>query len=265
MAFPARAIESRRVIARGFFIGIALTLSVNAHAVTAPVGSTPGSFAVSAHGGATYAIPIAAPPGTAGLTPQISLSYDKQIRNDLVGVGWSIGGLSIITRCGTTIAIDGVKGGVYHDSRDRFCLDGQRLINVSGAYGANGTEYRTERESFHKIYSYGVAGNGPAFFKVTAPNGTESEYGATPDSRIEAAPKNGVPQTVVRLWVLNKVQDIKGNYFTITYDEDNANGEYRPTRIDYTGSVGTNGVRSHIPTTATIRTIHVKLPRLKNN
>ena len=69
MAFPARTIISRRALARGFFMGVAFALSVNAHAVTAPVGSTPGSFAVNAHGGATYTIPIVAPPGTAGITP----------------------------------------------------------------------------------------------------------------------------------------------------------------------------------------------------
>jgi hypothetical protein len=37
---------------------------------------------------------------------------------------------------------------------------------IGGAYGADGAEYRTERESFTKVISYGTAGNGPAWFKA---------------------------------------------------------------------------------------------------
>src|SRR6266568_6312359 len=117
----------------------------------------------------------------AGTAPSSALTYSKQVDNPLVGVGFSISGLSIIRRCGSTIALDGVKGGVYYDSRDRFCLDGQRLIAVNGVYGAHGTEYRTERESFAKIFSYdtsvcgldnGLApSSGPACFKVQNKDG----------------------------------------------------------------------------------------------
>src|SRR5262249_25437385 len=126
----------------------------------------------------------------------------------------------------------------YHDSRDRFCLDGQRLIAVNGAYGAHGTEYRTERESFAKIFSYGIAGTGPNYFVVTAKDGTVSEYGNSADSRIEAV-KNGVVQPTIRLWALNKVQDTRGNYYAVTYEKNTPaelTGEYRPKQIDYTGN-----------------------------
>src|SRR6266571_2055413 len=223
-----------------------VVLSLAAQAATAPVGATPGSFSVNSDGGANYMIPIQIPPGSAGMAPGIALTYSKQVDNPLVGVGFSISGLSIISRCGSTIALDGVKGGVYHDSRDRFCLDGQRLIAVNGVDGAHGTEYRTERGSFARIFSYDTSvcgldngaapSSGPACFKVFSKDGTVSEYGVSPDSRIQAAPKNGVVQTTVRLWALNKVQDTRGNYYIVSYAEDNTNGEYRPLRIDYTGN-----------------------------
>jgi hypothetical protein len=37
-----------------------------------------------------------------------------------------------------------VKGGVNYDDNDRYCLDGQRLIAISGQNGKSGSEYRTE-------------------------------------------------------------------------------------------------------------------------
>ncbi len=231
-------------------VSFSAVLSLAAQAATAPVGATPGSFSVDPNGGANYTIPIQISPGSAGMAPSIALTYSKQVDNPLVGVGFSISGLSIISRCGGTIALDGAKGGVYYDSRDRFCLDGQRLIAVNGADGAHNTEYRTERESFARIFSYDTSvcgldngaapSSGPACFKVFSKDGTVSEYGVSPDSRIQAAPKNGVVQTTVRLWALNKVQDTRGNYYTIQYEENiptEITGEYRPVRIDYTGNV----------------------------
>jgi hypothetical protein len=52
--------------------------------------------------------------------------------------------LTLLNRCSKTIAIDGVKGGVNYDDNDRYCLDGQRLIAISGQNGKSGSEYRTE-------------------------------------------------------------------------------------------------------------------------
>jgi hypothetical protein len=39
-------------------------------------------------------------------------------------------------------------GGVNYDDNDRYCLDGQRLIAISGQNGKSGSEYRTEIETF---------------------------------------------------------------------------------------------------------------------
>ena len=201
-----------------------------AYAATA-VGATPGSFKVSETGAATYSIPLTVPPGTAGMTPTLSLNYNSQGGNGPLGVGWSLGGLSAISRCPATIVQDGFKGGINYDGNDRYCLDGQRLVAVSGAYGADGTEYRTETEGYTRVVSYGWAGNGPASFKAWTKSGQIVEYGNTEDSRIEA---QGKP--TVRLWNANKISDTKGNYIAMSYSEDNANGEAYVSRIDYTGN-----------------------------
>ena len=62
------------------------------------------------------------------MAPTLSLNYNSQSGNGPLGVGWSLGGLSAITRCPATYAQDGFKGGINYDGNDRFCLDGQRLV-----------------------------------------------------------------------------------------------------------------------------------------
>jgi len=195
---------------------------------------TPGGIAVTESGAATYSIPIQVPPGIAGMEPRLELVYNSQGGNGLLGMGWSLSGLSHITRCPRTPAQDGVliKGTVNFDADDRYCLDGQRLIKIAGAAdGADGAEYRSERESFARITSHGVAGVGPAYFKVQTKAGQTIEFGLTADSRIEAQGK-----TSVAVWALNKITDTKGNYLAVAYTEDNANGEFYPLNINYTGN-----------------------------
>jgi len=203
-------------------------------AATVP-GATPGSHQVSPSGAFTYTIPIATPPGTAGIEPKLSLAYNSQGGNGLLGMGWSLAGLSVMHRCPRTVAQDGVLGGVNYDGNDRYCLDGQRLVAISGAYGADGTEYRTETESHSRIVSYGSQGSGPFWWKVWTKSGQIIEYGNTADSRIEAQGK-----TAVMLWALNRLADTVGNYLTVSYIEDNASGQYYPDRIDYTGNTAAN-------------------------
>ncbi len=194
-------------------------------------GAMPGSFSVSPHGAATYSIPIEVPPGIGGMTPQLSLDYSSQSGNGLLGVGWSLGGLSTITRCPATLAQDNLIDGVDFDANDRYCLDGQRLITVTNTGCAGGTEYRTEIDSYARVCSYGAAGVGPAWFKVWTKAGQVMEYANTADSSIEA---QGV--ATVLIWAVNRIEDAAGNYLTVSYLEDNANGEYHAERIDYAGN-----------------------------
>ncbi|PIX55190.1 MAG: hypothetical protein COZ50_04070 [Zetaproteobacteria bacterium CG_4_10_14_3_um_filter_54_28] len=166
-----------------------------------------------------------------GIQPNLSLVYNSQGGNGLLGMGWGLSGLSTIHRCARTVAQDGVKGGINLDANDRFCLDGQRLVATAGTYGATATEYRTEIESFSRITSAGTAGTGPASFTVETKDGKIMEYGVTADSRIEAQGK-----TTVLNWALNKISDRFGNSVTFTYIEDNAAGHFHIGRIDYAGN-----------------------------
>nr|VFK20309.1 MAG: virulence plasmid B protein [Candidatus Kentron sp. LPFa]VFK34047.1 MAG: virulence plasmid B protein [Candidatus Kentron sp. LPFa] len=74
------------------------------------VGSIPGQLSVR-QGAAVYTIPIQVPPRVAGMQPDLAITYNSNGGNGLLGVGFSLSGLSTITRCGQTIAQNRVKGG----------------------------------------------------------------------------------------------------------------------------------------------------------
>lgn len=54
------------------------------------VGKTAGSADVSQAGEANYSIPIFAPLGTHGMTPQLAFVYGHRNSDTLLGVGWGI-------------------------------------------------------------------------------------------------------------------------------------------------------------------------------
>ncbi|MBQ8958439.1 MAG: hypothetical protein IJ057_08080, partial [Bacteroidales bacterium] len=95
------------------------------------VGAIGGTVDVSALGGAVYSIPIQVPEGMGGIQPDISVVYNSQSGNGLLGWGWNLCGLSAITRIGQTLYHDGCTDGVNFVDY-RFALDGQRLMLVNG-------------------------------------------------------------------------------------------------------------------------------------
>ena len=231
-----RAVSFLSLVSQFVLAGL---LSMSVHAQTTVAGATPGQFAVSQGGAATYRIPIQVPPGVAGMEPRLELVYNSQSGNGLMGMGWGLAGLSAINRCPRTLASDGVRGGVNLDTNDRFCLDGQRLILTSGTpYGAAATEYRTEIESFSKITAIGgdngstAAYSGPNSFTVKTKTGLTLEFGNTTNARIEVPGK-----AAILTWALNRITDTVGNFLTLNYTEDTANGSYVPSSIDYSGNV----------------------------
>jgi len=203
-------------------------------------GTLAGTAAVSLTGASTYAIPLAVPPGTQGIEPALSLSYSSQADRGLLGHGWSLSGLSGISRCPRTLVQDGVSGAVTLTATDQFCLDGQRLLLVSGTHGAT-AEYRTQTESFSKVTSSGSnTAKGPDSWQVYTKAGLILTFGGTADSTIEAAGRS-----TVLTWAVSRVRDRRGNYYDVGYSENNATGEYYPSRIRYTGNTTTGLVPYH--------------------
>lgn len=201
-------------------------------ASSAEVGAIAAQFNVNELGAATYSIPIFAVPGVAGVTPQVSLDYSStQSSNGLVGVGWSIGGISTITRCPQTIAQDGQTRGVTLTEDDRFCYNGQRLVpDEVGIYGSVGMTYRTEIDSNVVVTSVGGTLGHPDYFQVEAKDGSTTELGNTDDSKIKVGENN-----FTHSWVISRFEDNVGNPIVYSYLSE---GGHRVSTIEYAFSNG---------------------------
>ncbi len=202
-------------------------------------GYSAGEFSVTENGGSAYFFPITVSPGTAGMQPDLCFTYSSQGDNGIMGPGWTLGGLSVISRSPSTYAqdmyIDPVDFEGFNEpeaQRDKFSLDGERLIVVNGGgYGVNGTQYYTEQNTFANITS-NAEGGVTTSFEVKTKSGLIKEYGGTDNSSI-----NVQGRQARMFWALNKITDTKGNYITFTYANNGyTTGEYYPTEINYTGN-----------------------------
>ncbi|MDX1410350.1 MAG: SpvB/TcaC N-terminal domain-containing protein, partial [Saprospiraceae bacterium] len=200
-------------------------------------GATAGQASVSPFGSARYEIPVMVAPGSGGLSPSVALVYDSQAGNGPLGVGWSIAGFSVISRCARTFEQDGIADSerITFTSQDRFCLDGERLMAINGDYGAHGTEYRKERDDFTRVISYGGGSNGPDYFKAWSREGILYEFGSSDDSRIET--RAAGLEYVAFAWLHNRTEDTTGNFVLYQYDENQSGPvDFVLSRIFYTGN-----------------------------
>jgi hypothetical protein len=212
-------------------------------ALPAAVGRTPTSFAVGNMGTADYSVPIWAPPGVGDIQLKLTLSDTSRGPNGLEGMGWSITGLSSITRCNKTFAQDGAPGPVLLQQTDRLCLDGKQLKLTTGTvpnYVVAGNQYRTEIETFSQVTANG-SGTTVSSFTVKAKNGLIYTYGGTTDSEIIAGATG-----VVRTWALSKIADHVGNNIQLVYQNDTVggdptNGSFRIDHIYYPYLAGGSG------------------------
>ena len=226
---PTAATEARRF---RVVTGV-LLLAVLPQFALAATGRTSGEFSVTSTGVASYGIPLTLPPGTNELKPSLSLQYNHTQSNGLLGMGWSISGLSAIVRCHKTVAQDGAISAATLATSDGYCLDGNRLRLTGGSYGLANSTYQTEIETFTRVTAKSAAGNGPAWWEAHAKDGLIYEYGNSADSRIET-----VGSSTARLWAINRIKDRAGNYIEFKYTEETGNGSFRPLEILYTGNVG---------------------------
>jgi RHS repeat-associated protein len=229
------------------------------HLSNPDAGSLPGELSVDHGGAATYSIPIEVPPGTAGLKPNLSISYSSQSGNGPLGLGWSLGGLSSIHRCGKTIAQDGINDRIRFATSDRLCLDGQRLVLANKPltdenYWSDKAEYRTEIDQLSRITAFGTGKN--LRFKVETRDKRTLWYGGNAAGAgtsgnvkavvgtINAGTLNEFtpePKPGALAWAVDRITDRAGNYIAFSYEQDAATGEHKPVTIRYGGV----GLKSH--------------------
>jgi RHS repeat-associated protein len=174
---------------------------------------------VDATGAFQYQYPLNLAEGTNNLAPELTLVYNSNVGNGIMGMGWFIRGISEIQR--------DFNYAVGYDANDHFIYNGEKLLKTSDGY------YHMQRENFERI-EYNSSQN---YWVVTQKDGTKYYYGyqATEHStntcgRILAAGDS----SKTLLWSLSKVMDIHGNYYIIEYNQDTTNGDYYPVKITYT-------------------------------
>lgn len=180
-------------------------------------------FRVNESGAATYTIPIMLADGTAGVVPDVSLYYSSQSDNGIAGWGWSVNGLSAISRCRQTPFQDKNSTAISWSSDDRFCLNGSRLLVVGGAYGAPNSTYRTEVDSHVLVTAKGGIAGHPDYFELKAKDGSTTLYGSIGElgNADQAAFVNGKKQAErVLNWNISEFQDSVGNKIVYSYMDD---------------------------------------------
>nr|WP_169337349.1 FG-GAP-like repeat-containing protein [Rudaea cellulosilytica] len=180
-------------------------------------------------GAVQYELPVSIAPSPSSLAPVLKLVYTSGAPTTQLGYGWSVSGLSTITRCASTV---GERPGVLTlRSDDRLCLDGNPLVLQTGEYWGLNAEYKTENETFSKV----TASTDPAgvtFFTLKAKDGVVSTYGSDATSR-----RTSTKSTEVLSWHLDHVQDLLGNFYSIAYSKDESIGDILPSELTYGGNV----------------------------
>lgn len=182
-----------------------------------PVGCTSIHFDVNNNGAAIFNIPITTPSGHCQVQPNVSICYNSQSGNGVVGYGCNISGLSAITRVPADIYHDGQAKGLTHLATDNYSIDGQRLMRKSGIQGTVNSTYNMESDPMSvvavKSGTYGL------YFSVSMADGRTITYGNSATSRQNYKGKTGL--TICNAWYIDHIEDTQGNYADYTYLCDN--------------------------------------------
>ncbi len=191
-------------------------------------GALRGEHSIDKSGAFTYAIPIDAPPGINGMAPNMGLGYSSAAQNGVMGWGWNISGLSSISRCPASIARDGYPSGINSGDSYKFCLDGQRLVELPSG------EYRTESESFKRITRVSD------YWLVENPDGSKAYYGSDYANNAKTLDNGDAAIS----WLIDKKVDATGNYITYVYETAATGKNVSIKEVQYTksesGAQGTN-------------------------
>lgn len=179
-------------------------------------GAVGGSLAVSASGAAVYTVPIELPPGVNGHAPSLSLNYSSQAGVGPLGMGWTLSGLSSISRCGKSKVLNGEHHGVDYSKDDLLCLDGQQLLPIDNNYD----DYWSDGKTYHPamdpdtrvtgVYRTGLSKS--LAFSVEHAGGVSSSF----DNVVIRNVGSGSGLTS---WNITSQTDVSGNKIKYSYRE----------------------------------------------
>src|SRR5215207_2108881 len=177
-------------------------------------GLTPGSDeSVELHNGSFHHGVKAEVPPFKGLEPNIALAFDSSAGNGFAGVGWSLGGFSVIERTGPS-----GHGSRACNASDAYTLDGEPLVECTTLGGT----HCTKAQSFRRIQFDAAS----ARWFVWDKDGTKRTYARTFDS----------PDCAYR-YGLSSVEDTNGNIVSYSWiaDQPGVHQEVYPATITYNG------------------------------
>ena len=186
------------------------------------VGEIPITSSVSQTGARVYQIPIRNAAGWR-LAPSISVTYNSQSGNGLVGYGWNIGGLSSIEIRNRNTYYDGaISGASLSDQNARYCLDGIPIVQAETSIG----DYTWKTAQGQMMVRRHLSPTGAtAYFMVLFPNGNKGIYGFIDNTENQMS------------YPLSRLEDMNGNVIQFTYfSEGNL---YFIQRIDYGSNAAT--------------------------
>ena len=190
-------------------------------------GPSGGQFRVDESGSATYTLPIEAAPGSGGFAPKVSLNYNSGAGNGPLGIGWSIGGLSVLRWCDGWLCLDGARLNFLRTGTDEIAttINGiaASLVSCPEGYTVSG-RWRTEIDQGVVIAECGKNGDASLAarrYVAVRKDGTKSIYAGF-----------GAP-----VWPVIQQEDAAGNYVQFDYIGDAANPLIQTIR--YTGNLRT--------------------------
>lgn len=181
-----------------------------------PVGATLATTAVSPTGASTIDIEIQSPQGLSDMKPSISIAYNSQSSNGIVGWGCGVNGISVITRGIITVYHYGIAKGLTYTTSDAFYLDGVRLLPEENASGVEGSVYHPEGNPYCDVTLH-VESTG-IWFEVNSHNGVINRYGENLGCR-QTYPVSGDTQHEMA-WYICRSTDMDGNYMIYNYIKD---------------------------------------------
>ncbi len=185
---------------------------------------------VTPTGAYTYSVHIECPAGIIQYQPSINLTYNSFAGSGLLGRGFSLSGLSSITRGMKTRFHDGSPQGKTCRENDAYLLDGKRLILISGEEGEVDSEYRITGDPFTIVSIKGISPHA-VYWVIKTPNGETIEYGKEGNSCIWAISKS---RNYVDSWYVSRRTDIYGNDIYYQYYQDDLT--LYPKEIRYGGN-----------------------------